>query len=48
MLDDVPSVEDLRAMLEKVLEAVDDLGDTVEGVLDELERLTKDQLSLKQ
>jgi len=44
MLDDVPSVDDLRAMLEKVLEAVDDLGDTVEGVLEELEQLTKNPL----
>jgi len=41
MLDDVRTVDDLRELLEKVLEAVDELGDTVEGALEELEVLTR-------
>jgi len=48
MLEEGPSVEELRAMLEGVLVAVDDLGDTVEEALEELERLIKNRLSPKQ
>lgn len=48
MPDDVPSVDALKELLEKVLEAIDELGDTVEGALDDLEVLTRDQLQLNQ